>query len=72
MENNAKAYYLDRKNKAIIPVLLRGMSSSSVTISLNLVAGVYKNVSPEDVFLDNELAIQEYHRITQRKENKEG
>ncbi|MFS1019782.1 hypothetical protein ACFC9N_10770 [Enterococcus casseliflavus] len=63
MKNNVKAYFLDRKNKAIIPVILIEKYLSSATISLNKVAGVTKNVSSEDVFLNNELAIKEYNRI---------
>ena len=63
MKNNVKAYFLDRKNKAIIPVILIEKYFSSATISLNKVAGVIKNVSSEDVFLNNELAIKEYNRI---------
>lgn len=63
MKNNVKAYFLDRKNKAIIPVILIEKYFSSATISLNKVAGVTKNVSSEDVFLNNELAIKEYNRI---------
>lgn len=63
MKNNVKAYFLDRKNKAIIPVILIEKYFSSATISLNKIAGVTKNVSSEDVFLNNELAIKEYNRI---------
>lgn len=63
MKDNVKAYFLDRKNKAIIPVILIEKYFSSSTISLNKIAGVTKNVSSEDVFLNNELAIKEYNRI---------